>query len=45
MKKKRKCLRCGFEEGSEPVIGCYIGIPQIKINKYHKYKPFKKIIK
>ena len=35
--KGKVCVRCGFEKGSERVDGCFVGIPQIKIIKYHKY--------
>lgn len=39
--KKRECIRCRHEESSD-TTGCYIGIPRIKIYKYHRYKPLKK---
>lgn len=36
--KGKVCVRCGFEKGSEKSDGCYIGIPLVKISKYHKYE-------
>lgn len=41
IKVEKYCLRCG-EPREDSTRGCYIGIPQFKINENHRWRPYTK---